>query len=1193
MKKFNLISSDKPYFKEKSAFEDFIIIDDYLIIRESNSILTIFQLSKQKSDSAEFFKEIILENKKQIKSIDAINQNNIFIVYYTNEIYVIDIQTNIQQEVIINMNNKFSLAKCNNISIHEQCLLRDTKQNIYIGFISVNNTDLYFAYKDWNNKKYFLNCIFIKSFKQEIIHIEYKFLTILDNKIYCFLCILCKLEGFVFLTEVKSSYDINKLTEEIKKKNKWISIFSDLHSINYVYSFYYSPINYINNSFLIFTDENECTIWNFNKELENGKFLTKTKLKCKTDKKNSLININHYDKILYVTTKNDFLEFKLPILSTPQNIINHKKIKGILKTKIYSISNFNFLIVITSKDLFLLQIETEKSLKHCHSNLSLSGIDLQSINKSNISITNIATNNDNIINQKNNIKITPSSSEKNNETFDSIKYTCSVCSRNAKYRCNMCKLFFICEINEHLSEWAQHTKNCPALQKKRIENYNDLIEYKPLWNKQRRDIIELLRKKDYPNAIEKTYSLIQINYEELKRLEFQLKILPFQDINVIKNHKEKILNSYLYYEDYFCNLLLLIHAFSLFKTKDEVWRLLNRLIKDMETYNFTGVTNIFVELNSNKIKENTNSDKLSEEQEIYLRILKILITIAKYGHSLGEFSFYEKYLLDYIQKIQEVYSGDPYIFYNTYLLLGNLYVEFGLLQKGHLLYDTIIDSNNLSNKEKQNLYDVVLCANYNSGLINFVIDKYEMAKQRLETALRIKRDLLKEKNDLQISIIYETLSEIDIEYKNFSSAYINLQKAIESRELSNTSDRNFQLKAQELRQYIEQNSNEIKTDFNTNLQLINGKKKEENDNEKLILNMLNDNPVNVEKNFDIQELEKFFLFMTKLSSEQIKKLNEDQPEDYEKNKYFPIVFSMNFKNSLTHNQRLNLCDLKLTSLTRINVLKDYTKKITIKNLNYNALNLVPPENNLNSIRNLYVTKTILKNWEIKEDEENESVKESKEEDLSLNSEKKSSEEEIKNSLSNSKNSKNENEKSDKYNSESNNNSINNTISDMNSKYEENSNENISNNEIQNKNSILTESESNNENNNSNNENNEEIDFNGILNSIKEYCKNNCPENIKYIDEKFLFLLCREMEMPKEDLKALQNSPEAIQLLIDTYKEMIEENEKEDKYKTEEDKFIIEKTSPIDYDIINDFIENEVEVPKQNNPHQIISSSKKN
>ena len=33
----------------------------------------------------------------------------------------------------------------------------------------------------------------------------------------------------------------------------------------------------------------------------------------------------------------------------------------------------------------------------------------------------------------------------------------------------------------------------------------------------------------------------------------------------------------------------------------------------------------------------------------------------------------------------------------------------------------------------------------------------------------------------------------------------------------------------------------------------------------LILNMLNDCPVNVDKNPDVTELEKFFLFMTKLS----------------------------------------------------------------------------------------------------------------------------------------------------------------------------------------------------------------------------------------------------------------------------------------------------------------------------------------
>ena len=119
-------------------------------------------------------------------------------------------------------------------------------------------------------------------------------------------------------------------------------------------------------------------------------------------------------------------------------------------------------MVITSKEIFSLQIESEKSLKKVQSNLSLSGIDIQTVNKNNISIKNIGTNEENL-NKKS--KKTPSISDKNNETIDSIKYNCSVCLKNGRYRCNMCKLYFICEINEHISEWAQHTKNCPALQK--------------------------------------------------------------------------------------------------------------------------------------------------------------------------------------------------------------------------------------------------------------------------------------------------------------------------------------------------------------------------------------------------------------------------------------------------------------------------------------------------------------------------------------------------------------------------------------------------------------------------------------------------------------------------------------------------------------------------------------------------------
>ena len=572
----------------------------------------------------------------------------------------------------------------------------------------------------------------------------------------------------------------------------------------------------------------------------------------------------------------------------------------------------------------------------------------------------------------------PESKEKNDQPIQEINIPkCDACSNNAKYRCSLCHKFFICEQGEHTNQWDRHKKNCPMLPKtKKIEHYTNLSKYQPLWNEQRRIIIEHLRKKEFSEAIEKNYILIQDNYNLLNQYEKELKILPFHDMQAIENNKKELLDSFLYYEDYFCNFLLLIHSFSLFKSKDEVWRLLNRLIKEMEANNFTNVTNFLVD--EKVLKNNNKNDDQGDNysnikidptfEKIYLRILKILVTIAKYGNTLGEFSFYEKYLLDYVQKILEVYSKDEYINYNTYLLLGNLYVEYGFLQKGHFLYDNIIDNNNnLGNKERLN--DVVLCANYNSGLVNFVIDKYEMAKQRFETALKIKKEFLKEKNDLQISQIYETISEIDIEYKNYSSALINLQKAIESRELSNTCDVEFKLRSEELRNYIIQNSTDNKGDLNSNVQFRRGENTEESEHEKLVLDLIQDTPINMDHSPDIQELEKFFLFMTKLSIEQIDKLNEDQPKDeFEKNKRFPIVFSKNFKNSLQDSQRLALCDLKLTSLTRVNVLKNYTKKISIRNLNYNALNLVPPENNLNSIRNSYVTKTILHNWEARDEE---------------------------------------------------------------------------------------------------------------------------------------------------------------------------------------------------------------------------------
>jgi hypothetical protein len=295
--------------------------------------------------------------------------------------------------------------------------------------------------------------------------------------------------------------------------------------------------------------------------------------------------------------------------------------------------------------------------------------------------------------------------------------------------------------------------------------------------------------------------------------------------------------------------------------------------------------------------------------------------------------------------------------------------------------------------------------------------------------------------------------------------------------------------------------------------------------------------------------------MTKLSIAQIDKLNEDQPkDDFEKNKRFPIVFSKNFKNSLTHSQRLALCDLKLTSLTRVNVLKNYTKKISIRNLNYNALNLVPPENNLNSIRNSYVTKTILHNWEargkevlLKKIQENQKDEEEYEED---------------------EDDRNRN----KYD-------INNQ-NDISIK--ENEEEKINSDKRRSKKGTKTYREDNTDKNEDSEDNideyseeKKEFNYDSLLASIRNYCEQNAKEKTKYVDNKFIFLLCREGQMTEEELRKIEKKPELIELLLDTYIEMVKESSNEDKeeQKREErkERFIQPDTRAIDdEEIIHDF-----------------------
>ena len=65
-----------------------------------------------------------------------------------------------------------------------------------------------------------------------------------------------------------------------------------------------------------------------------------------------------------------------------------------------------------------------------------------------------------------------------------------------------------------------------------------LAPYVPLWNKRRAEIVAHLRKKEFSEAIEKNYILIQDNYKLLIQYEREAKILPFDDLSVIENNKK-------------------------------------------------------------------------------------------------------------------------------------------------------------------------------------------------------------------------------------------------------------------------------------------------------------------------------------------------------------------------------------------------------------------------------------------------------------------------------------------------------------------------------------------------------------------------------------------------------------------------------------------------------------------------------
>ena len=349
----------------------------------------------------------------------------------------------------------------------------------------------------------------------------------------------------------------------------------------------------------------------------------------------------------------------------------------------------------------------------------------------------------------------------------------------------------------------------------------------------------------------------------------------------------------------------------------------------------------------------------------------------------------------------------------------------------------------------------------------------------------------------------ETLCEVSVEIKEYSNAYSYLQKAIKAREsaLFNADineDKNkesFWKKIEILQQFLEKkvcelNPNTQNEEGKKNIKKVN-KKTDDAEDDKMINDFLTENyKPKISREVKDEELKQFFLFIGSLSKSQIKKLNFDQPNDTEANKKLPIIFTEEFKESLNHKQRIHFCSLQLTNLSRLTVLRNYNKKIKIKNLNFEALYHEKNDKMIEEMKHNYKTRTILQNWEI-DPNNNDNINNNfllKRETLDILNEKLKREQKRKNSAQNM------------------------NVFDVKNTKEQQKKAKVIINEIISKDSI--------------------VNYDKLKQYFISYCEEKMPSKLKIIDDQFILLISREMDL--DNLKKIILNEDIIPEIIESY-----------------------------------------------------------
>ena len=175
------------------------------------------------------------------------------------------------------------------------------------------------------------------------------------------------------------------------------------------------------------------------------------------------------------------------------------------------------------------------------------------------------------------------------------------------------------------------------------------------------------------------------------------------------------------------------------------------------------------------------------------------------------------------------------------------------------------------------------------------------------------------------------LAEIYLDCNNFNKSFIHIKKALNLLKGGAKNFRNL-IESKLLQKFLEKVENFFtmneKEDKDQALELLKEKRRETfiNRNREMSLKT-------------VTEIEKFFIFLSKLSEYQVKILNEFQPKDGLNKNDLPILFSNQFKDCLTFSQRISLDKLQTMALSRYIILKDPSQQITLNNINYELFTL--------------------------------------------------------------------------------------------------------------------------------------------------------------------------------------------------------------------------------------------------------------